>query len=552
MAKNKYIDWTKEQLIEELQKLRKQKKFGLVWEDKPEDVEEQCKNELPILEEDSSKAVLINPELPTNIFIEGDNYHALSVLNYTHSKKIDVIYIDPPYNTGARDWKYNNHYVDINDTYRHSKWLSLMEKRLVLAKKLLKPDGILIVAIDDNEVHRLRMLIDELMPGYDTTSITIVQNPRGNITNNFARTHEYALFIIPKRQSVIARIKKDNTTPRKLRRWGHNSTRLARPTMFYPIYIKDGKVTRVGKTPSDDFHPQSKNILTESGEIEIWPIDQNGTERRWNFGLDTIKGELERIVVLETKDEYDLFLSQEDTTPKTVWTDSELEAGRNGATLVKAITGVDFPYPKSIYTVKRCLELVLRTRPKATVLDFFAGSGTTGHAVMLMNAEDEGQREFILCTNNENNIAEEVTYPRIRNVINGVKDLPDLTGLGSNLRYYKTAFVPAKQTDANKLHLVNKSTEMLCLKESCFDLVKSAEHYKIFSNGKSKFLGIIYDDEGIEEFKHEVKKMHKHVNTYVFSLDDSAREEEFGDILDLVDLKPIPEVILNVYRRIFK
>lgn len=552
MVKNKYVGWSKEQLIEELNKLKKIKKFGLVWEDKPEDVEELCKTQLPILEEVKSKLVYHGDELPTNIFIEGDNYHALSVLNYTHAKKLDLIYIDPPYNTGAKDWKYNNAFVDINDGYRHSKWLSMMAKRLKLAKRLLKVDGVLIIAIDDNEVHRLRLLIDELMPGYTTTSVTIVHNPRGNITNNFARTHEYALFVIPKRLSAIARVKKENSSPRKLRRWGHNSTRLARPTMFYPIYVKEGKICRVGKTPVDDFHPGVKNIIKENGELEIWPIDQNGIERRWNFGLDKIKKELNRIIVLEVKGEIDLFISEEDTTPKTVWTDSDLEAGRNGATLVKAITGADFPYPKSIFTVKKCIELILKGRPNAVVLDFFAGSGTTGHAVMMLNAEDEGNRRFILCTNNENNIADEVTYPRIKKTIEGVTGLPELTGFPSNLRYFKTAFVDALETDSNKLKLVKNSTEMICLKENCFELIKNSKCYKIYTNKVNKYLGIIYDDAGIMDYKTEIKNMNIKTNTYVFSLDDSAREEEFGDIINLVELKPIPEVILNVYRRIFK
>ena len=159
MARQNYSSWSKDQLVKELIKLNKRKKYGLVWEDKSEDVAELCKEKLPILKEQKNKQIKVTGDAPTNILIEGDNYHALSVLNYTHRGKIDVIYIDPPYNTGAKDWKYNNDYVDSNDTYRHSKWLSLMSKRLKLSKNLLKKDGVLICAIDENELWHLGNLL---------------------------------------------------------------------------------------------------------------------------------------------------------------------------------------------------------------------------------------------------------------------------------------------------------------------------------------------------------------------------------------------------------
>ena len=147
----KYSHWTKEQLVDEVARLRKRKKYGLVWEDKPEDVVEQCKTELPVLKEVKNKAIAKDKNGPVNILIEGDNYHALSVLNYTHKGKIDVIYIDPPYNTGNKDFKYNDHWVDKEDTYRHSKWLSFLSGRLRFAKNLLKSNGVMFISIDDNE-----------------------------------------------------------------------------------------------------------------------------------------------------------------------------------------------------------------------------------------------------------------------------------------------------------------------------------------------------------------------------------------------------------------
>ena len=215
-----------------------------------------------------------------------------------------------------------------------------------------------------------------------------------------------------------------------------------------------------------------------------------------------------------------------------------------------------FPYPKSIYTVTDMLSIITGNDPNALILDFFAGSGTTGHAVLELNKEDggKGKRRFILCTNNENNICTEVCLPRLEKAIKGYKKgkKEKVEGLGGNLKYFKTDFVDASPTDRNKKRLVDKSTEMLCLKEDCFDEVKRTQDYGVFKNSEGKHLGIVYDDDGIEPFKREAKKLNKELVVYVFSLDDSAREEEFKDMAKLVELKPIPAVILNVYKRIFK
>ena len=187
MAKRDFSGWTKEELIRELRKAEKRKKYGIVWEDKPEKVAELCKEKLPVLSEDKTKEIRTDDERPANILIEGDNYHALSVLNYTHKGKIDVIYIDPPYNTGAKDWKYNNHYVDSNDQWRHSKWLSFMEKRLKLAKKLLKRNGVLICTIDKHEHSALGLLLQELFPNREIVCVTIIHNPGGIQGKNFSK-----------------------------------------------------------------------------------------------------------------------------------------------------------------------------------------------------------------------------------------------------------------------------------------------------------------------------------------------------------------------------
>ena len=208
MKKLQLQDWTKEQLVDEVARLRKRKKYGLVWEEKPEDVVEQCKTELPVLKEVKNKAIAKDKNGPVNILIEGDNYHALSVLNYTHKGKIDVIYIDPPYNTGNASWRYNNKIVDAEDSFKHSKFASFLQHRLRLAKPLLSPRGVMVLTIDDYEIHTCRMLLDEIFGEKNRLgTVVIVQNPRGrNDDRYFATMHEYALFYAKNTQ--FAEIKK--------------------------------------------------------------------------------------------------------------------------------------------------------------------------------------------------------------------------------------------------------------------------------------------------------------------------------------------------------
>lgn len=188
-------------------------------------------------------------------------------------------------------------------------------------------------------------------------------------------------------------------------------------------------------------------------------------------------------------------------------------------------------------------------------MDFFAGTGTTGQAVLELNQADKGKRKFILCTNNENNICADICYPRITKAIKGFKGKEDkkvYLPLRGNLKYFQTAFVNAEPTDRNKKGLVDKSTEMLCFKEDCFVKVETESNFRIFKNHEEKYLGVIYEDEGIEQFKKEARKLNKTFVVYIFSLDESAREEEFEDVKDLVELKPIPFAVLNIYKHIFK
>ena len=553
MAKENYDNFSREDLIHEVKKLKERKKYGIVWDEEKtkEKFEKNVKGKLPVLEDATNKEIVTNKDKSFNILIEGDNYHALSVLNYTHREKIDVIYIDPPYNTGARDWKYNNHYVDKNDTYRHSKWLSMMFKRLKLGRWILKRNGVLIVTVDDHELFGLLGLLEKLHPTL-LGVICICIKPEGRRQSKYImESHEYALFVTwgnPTMRGLNADFglnfpEKDSTS--KFRWEGLMRRDAAREDRssdyWYPFYVS--KDSKISITKKDSYN-------------EVWPINTKGIERVWLWDKERATNNLNELNAIVRNNRITIYYKRRELgriKPTSFWHGSKYNANAYGTRLLASILPQNnFDYPKSLYSVLDCIDIFLPEN--GTVVDFFAGSGTTGHAVLELNKQDNGSRKFILCTNNENNICTEVCYPRIRKVIKGYKNAKGekINGLEGNLKYFKTDFVDAVSTDLNKKKLVDKSTEMLCLKEDCFDDVKIGMHHRIFKNYHGDYLGIIYDDKGIKKFKEEIKSLNKKITVYVFSLDDSAREEDFEDIKDMVDLKSIPEIILNVYRRIFR
>ena len=252
----------------------------------------------PVITSDSSNG--------DNILIEGDNYHALSVLNYTHQGKIGVIYLDPPYNTGNQSWRYNNDYVDKDDDFRHSKWLSLMNVRLKLAKGLLSNDGSLICAIDENELNTLGLMLQEIFYGWAIDCVTVVHNPGGIQGTNFSYNHEYVYFVYPKKSGYIKPEPRsgDDLTP--FRDWGkENSKREGSPNCFYPIISDGEKIIGFGDIPKNSFHPKSANEL-KKGLIYIWPIDGKNVERRWRFAKDTVGTIADELVVKQQGEQYSI------------------------------------------------------------------------------------------------------------------------------------------------------------------------------------------------------------------------------------------------------
>jgi len=554
----KKIDYTKysnEELIAEITELKKRKKYGLVWDEErePEKVVTQCKNEFPVLKEVKSKAIQNDPDKPTHILIEGDNYHALSVLNYTHQNAIDVIYIDPPYNTGAKDWKYNNHFVDSEDSYRHSKWLSLMNNRLKLTKSLLSPNGVLICTIDKYEQARLNMLLTEIFVGYEIVCITIIHNPAGTQGKNFSYTNEYAFFVFPKNGLYINKTRRENALVSAFRDWGTISLRSQAKTCFYPIIVKDMQIIGFGNVSDNNFHPNKSNIKQKDGSIHIYPIGQDGVEKKWVFSRASVEKIQNELFCKKSRSEISIFRRKNEASYKTVWDDKLFYANIYGSKLLNQILDNDFPFPKSLYAVMESINAVIHNKNNSVILDYFAGSGTTGHAVLELNKQDNGSRQFILATNNENNIATGVCHPRLKKIIKGYKNKKgkSFDGLGGNLKYFKTTFVPAKSTDRNKEKLTKQSVEMLCLKENTYELVLESENIKIFKNNKY-YTGILFDEAEISNFKEQIKDYDLPVSVYVFSLGDDDFAEEFLDLKDKIKVCSIPSAILRVYKRIFR
>lgn len=470
--------------------------------------------------------------------IEADNYHALQLLEYLYAGKVDCIYIDPPYNTGARDWKYNNDYVDGSDAYRHSKWLSFMQKRLKIAKKLLNPSkGVLILTIDEHEVHHIRCLLEEIFPSFYIQMVTCVTNPTGATQGRFSRIEEYAIYCFAPDAYVCSfddPMIGENTTTQEVRwksllRSGTSAMRADRKNMFYPVYIdtKKGVVVRAGEPLPFEEEPSFDPV---NGLEVAWPIRTDNSLGRWSVGAETfnvlvskgyvqlgnydkkrktfgityISAETQKmiengeIVITGRNEDTGVvkieYANEHSQAVRTVWHRTRHNAGVYGTNVLSAILGKTrkFPFPKSLYVTKDSIATVMRDRPNALIVDFFAGSGTTLHAVNLLNAEDGGNRRCIVVTNNEVSadesknllaqgiqpgdskwsalgIARYITWPRTKCSILGCDvnnnplkgsyvecEIPMSNGFKSNVAFYSLGFL-----DKTEIALGRQFKEML-------------------------------------------------------------------------------------------
>lgn len=576
------------------------KKYGLVWEDKPEDVEEQLRTHLPVLKEvvekrilskDLPKAEIITPkakeatlfdndeitvesnssplersgearlpsevEAPNHILIEGDNLHALTALTFTHEGQIDVMYFDPPYNTGNKDFKYNDSFVDKEDSYRHSKWLSFMHKRLEIAKRLLSEKGVVFISIDDYEQATLKLLCDEIFSEMNFVGNIIWQRAFSpiNLKKTISQNHDFILIYckqdfntfelnkLPRTENANNRYKNPDNDPRGP--WTSSDLTVG-PVIEEKLY----KIT----TPSgSEYYPPkgrcwvvSENRYKELlGDNQIW-FGENGNNmpRRKKFLTEVRDG----VVAM------------------SLWTYQEVGHTQDAKKELKEILHENekpFETVKPIKLIDRIFKLTTDNKKPYKILDFFAGSGTTLHATLQLNAEDGGNRQCILVTNNENNICEEVTYERNKRVIQGYTNAKGVwvDGLtNNNLRYYKTDFVSRQPNLKNKRELTRLATELLCIKEDCYtpnnDLITD-KNIRIFENDKI-VLVVIYDDTIIDKAVELIKTLIKNteidflkkIKVYVFSNGQYPYTEEFEEVLEYVTLCALPDAIYKAYQNV--
>ena len=327
-----------------------------------------------------------------NLLVKGNNLLALHSLKPRFAGKIDCIYIDPPYNppSASNTFLYNNR-------FNHSSWLTFMKNRLEVAKLLLKREGSMIIAIDENEFFFLGAMIHELFPNHEIHFISIVHNPRGVQGRNFSYINEYALFVIPKDRKNVGdrKIDSGDVDWSNLRNWGSESERSDAKNCFYAVKVKDGEVIGFGDVLADKIHPDQ--TVQNGDEYEVYPIDTKGVERKWRYARQSVEEIKHLLRAVWRKGHYEIELGKDFGMMRTVWFDSRYDANGYGTQLLKELVpGCEFTFPKSLWTVHDCIQAVVGENKNAIILDFFGGSGTTGHAVLELNKSDGGARSFIM------------------------------------------------------------------------------------------------------------------------------------------------------------
>ncbi|WP_392420083.1 MULTISPECIES: site-specific DNA-methyltransferase [Capnocytophaga] len=417
-------------------------KYGLVWEQYSEAVIEDCLRKTPILVEDTSKEIITHISQEAHMLIEGDNYHALCVLNQTHRQKIDLIYIDPPYNTGKKSQlTYTDKYMNNNDVYKHSRWLSFMDKRLRLAKNLLSEKGVIFISIDDNEVAPLKLLCNSIFGEENFIAQFVRKNKTGagHDSKWIAIEYDYMFCYARNKHKVVFEkqtIAVENDTKYKFKD-NHFSYR-------GKYYLRDLAYKGTYNASADfPIRAPDDSMIYAGGEL--------GKPTTWRWSKDKVKWGIENdfIVFKKRQQQWKVYIKQyqfvnnknEPYKRKLPFRGLIEFLNAEGSQELKQILPQHtFKFPKPTELVRFCIQLF--KDKEIRILDFFAGSGTTGHAVLKANSQDKGNRKFIVCTNNENNICQEITYPRLQKVIQGYTNAKgkQVEGMKAHLKYFKTAF----------------------------------------------------------------------------------------------------------------
>jgi adenine-specific DNA-methyltransferase len=556
-----------------LQLLKEKKTYGLVWENSTEDAFEQLKTQLPILREVKERQIVNDTETenyPNHILIEGDNLQALVALTYTHAGMIDVIYIDPPYNTGKEDFVYNDSFVDAEDSYRHSKWLSFMEKRLKIAKTLLSEKGVIFISVDDNEQAQLKLLLDDVFNRKTLDRGTLIWVNKGS-TKGFSKivkNHEYILAYSNNPDAIISLYNKNFPAEGELIEERLQIKRSPKNPLCQVKFPKGLPIRDITDIRFEGHVGNGTNrIDIVSGDMVFRDgILQNDVVLEASFPY---RNQMEKFfkametgeVVYDTKGQQwlEVFFSKTGVPHYskergfTILSSLIDDVSNSGFSDLKALKLEEkFSNPKPIALIRRILSHF--STSNYIILDFFAGSGTTLHATMQLNAEDGGNRQCILVTNNENNICEEVTYERNKRVIEGYTK-PNgefVEGLKqNNLRYYKVDFKDRKQSHQSNRDLAMNLKDLLCIKENIYKEQKMfgalpltgkeqmLRHFE--ENGRGMLM--VYDTRVIPFITKEIEKMdlkEQPLKIYIFADGAYPYTDDFASVIDKVSLIPMP------------
>lgn len=577
-----------------LEVINEKRHYGLVWEESSEAAWNDMQDQLPVFVEDESKRLDSAPEgSPNHVLIEGDNLNALAALTYAYAGKIDVIYIDPPYNTGNKDFIYNDSFVDKDDSFRHSKWLSFMDRRLRIAKKLLSEKGVMFISIDENEEAQLKMLCDKIYgENNHIATLPTIMNLKGNQDEfGFAGTHEYThVYCLSRENCSIGYLPVEDEElddwlsddkgfykkGANLKSTGVNAPKEKRPYLFYPILVNIE--TKIVSTISKDeyvriydkelklhdevYLSQLQEKYESLGYTFLLPIT-GGKGMSWRWGWQKVKEEADEIIVNINGIDVSLYKKQRpqlgdlpSKKPKSVFYRPEYSSGNGKAELVSVLGENLFGYPKPLNLIIDFLRI--SAFKDSTILDFFAGSGTTLHATMQLNSEDGGHRKCILVTNNENNICEKVTYERNKRVINGYtnqkgEEVPGLTH--NNLRYYKTEFVPRDQSSSkSRRALMASLVDLLCIKNNIYQEQETFGGKKFKKNVLRYFkdeagqMLVVLDERVVSiiiPMIAEVATRQNPLKVYVYSDGAYAYEDEFHKVMPVIELCAMPDAFLQ-------
>lgn len=573
--------------IERLKKSVKKQRYGLVWMDVPEAFDNDVENKLPILKEVPELAIKNDDGEPTHILIEGDNYHALTCLNYTHGGKIDVIYIDPPYNTGSDGFRYKdkrviNKFPDGTEVpkdhpFRHSYWLSFMRKRLELARELLKDTGVIFISIDDNELAQLKLLCDDVFDAKNFENIfTIKVRHESRILRQdirYQQTTEYLLCyqagdFIPARLPITKDKIKDyaydisslKSKPRRIEKIGGYDVEIYKSADYkleevgpgkgnFKMYsIRGSLITQKGSASEfyEKFLRKRRSLDGLGALYRVIGMGMRGDGIGYRFILQPLKKNIKNGFYLQGRPLREIALKG---LPYSNYWDLVNEFNNVGYE-----GGVEFKSGKKpIAFIKKILELS-DIKEGAIVLDFFAGSGSTLQAVAEYANENDIHCQVILVTNNENDIMRSACYPRVKNVIKGLNGVEKY---GGSLKYFKSAFIGKNNilnaTDEDKVELAHNAGGLLAIAENTLELVKQNKFYQLFEDGnKEKYTAVYFREEldKFEEFVEMVEKLKKGTTVYIFSWGDEEFIDDFSHIKD-VRIKTIPKPILEIYKNIY-